>query len=120
MTCTEQLNNSILKVGECCENPKIFSTPLEVYANYRNLKSLVMHDIQPGNRNHGDYHTQFDLCDFKMPALKQTMICLLNCFIWLNYSSTDLWDFFLLGHLALHVVHLTLTLDFLLTHNALF
>ena len=99
---------------------KIFSTSLEVYANYRNLKSLVMHDIQTGNRNHGDYHTQFDLCDFKMLALKQTMICLLNCFIWLNYSSIDLWDFFLLGHLALRVVHLTLTLDFLLMHNALF
>ena len=82
MTFAEQLNNSMLKIGECCENPKsLFSTPLEVYANYRNLKSLVMHDVQTGNRNHGDYHTLFDLCDFKMLALKQTMIfCLIVLF----------------------------------------
>ena len=78
-----------------------------------------MHDVQTGNQNHGDYHTLFDLFDFKMLAQKQTMICLLNCFIWLNYSSTNLWDFFLLGHLALHAVHLTLTLDFLFKKHRL-
>ena len=76
-----------------------------------------MHDVQTGNPDHGDYHTLSDLCDFKM-TLKQTMICLLNFFIWLSYSFSNLWDSYLLGHLAL--VYLTLTLDFLLMHNALF
>ena len=30
MTCAEQLNNSMMKIGECCENPKIyFPLPLK-------------------------------------------------------------------------------------------
>ena len=78
MTCVEQLNNSMLKIGECCENPNIyFPLPFKFYENYRNLKSLVRHDVQTGNPNHRDYHTLSDLCDFKM-TLKQTMICLLR------------------------------------------
>ena len=66
-----------------------------------------MHDVQTGNPNHGDCQTMSVLCDFKM-TLKQTMICLLNLFIWLSCSSTSLRASFSLAHLAL--VYLTLDL----------